>query len=421
MGRDNTGDYRQIGFVQRTNEEGENEIVYREEYYSYDDFAVPNWLINAKYKSSLLHQRCLDLIISNVPNGNYDREGSLIVQVDTSTIKRYLQVKGNGWYTSLDRVARTMAGQVLGYRNPETKEFRYFPFISKAELKEGRFTVRFVPEVAPILTKLYAYTNMNLTVNRKFESVYAKILYQQLKSECYYPKNTPKEIRTNKFYIEKSLAELRIQTACVNPELSAVRKVLNETGKNGQPDYERAVKAAKGEQMYKDYHSFKVNVLDVAVNQINELADYTKMNVRYEAIRAGRGARVVSIGFYVVLLKEKNISDINDVSQNTEETDKNEIYDQIAELIEEKMKVSDIIAIAETADYQMPKIEKAYAVAKQQKTIENLTGWMISAIKNNYEPVAIKKKENKNEFKKFKQRDYDYDKLVEELTSNNYI
>ena len=404
-------DYRQIGFVQRTDEMGKEEIVYREEYFLQDDFQYPNWLINAKYKSSLLGQRVLDLLVSNVPAGNYDREGSLIVQVDTATLKRYLKVKGNGWYTSLDRVARSMAGQVIGYKNPTTNEFRYFPFISKAELKDGRFTVRFVPEVAPILTKLYAYTNMNLTVNRQFESVYAKILYQILKSEAYYPKTVPKESRTNRFYIEKSLAELRIQTACVNPELSAVRNILNETGKNGQPDYERAVKAAKGEQMYKDYHAFKINVLDVAVNQINDLSDYTKMNVRYEAKRAGRGARVVSIGFFVTLLNANSSA----VAEIPIELDKNAIYDQITDIIEEKLRVSDIVSIAEAADYQIAKVEKAYTVAKQQKSISNLTGWMIKAIKNDYEPAIKKESFSKGDFSKFQQRDYNFDDLMKAI------
>ncbi len=409
---DNNDNFRQLCFVQRTDESGKEEVVYREEYYSYDDFQYPNWLINAKYKSTLLHQRVLDLIISNVPAGNYDKEGSLIVQVDTATLKRYLQVKGNGWYTSLDRAARNMTGQVIGYRNPETKEFRYFPFISKAELKNGRFSVRFVPEVAPILSKLYSYTNMNLTVNRKFESVYAKILFGILKSECYYPKTASKEMRSNKFYIEKSLAELRLSLATVNPELSSVRQVLNESGKNGQPDYERAVKSAK-EQAYKDYHAFKINVLDVAVNQINELQDYTKMEVYYEPIRAGRGAKVVSIGFYVTLLSASKAIQTTELT----EMNKNDIYDQITDLIDEKLKVSDIVAIAQAADYQVARVEKAYTVAKQQREIKNLARWMIKAIEENYEPSVEKKAEKRqiNKFNNFKQREYDYEELQREL------
>ncbi len=404
-------DFRQLGFVQRTDEAGNNEVIIREEYYSYDDFQYPNWLLNAKYKSSLLHQRVLDLIISNVPMGSYDREGSLIVQVDSATLKRYLGAKGNGWYTSLNRAAINMTGQVIGYKNPESHEFRYFPFISKAELKSGKFTVRFVPEVAPILTKLYTYTNMNLSVNRRFESVYAKILYATLKSECYYPKTARKEERTNRFYIEKSLAELRIQLGCVNPELSEVRNVLNETGRNGQPDYEKAVKAAKGQQTYKDFCEFRTKVLDAAVDHINELQEYTKMQVRYEPIRAGRGGRVVKIGFFVTLLSSANTERL--IASLSDE-EKEAILDQITDLIDEKLKVSEIVAIAEAADYQLARIEKAYSVAQEQNAkIMDLSKWMINAIKKNIEPGTTRQPQprKKNKFNDFTQRQYDYTAL----------
>lgn len=411
-------EFQQLSFIDEAGECKPGEMN-KDDYYSYDNFQYPNWLINAKYKSTLLHQRVLDMIIYNVPSGNYDKEGSLIVSVDAGTLKNYLQTKGNGWYTSLDRAAQNMTGQVIGYRNPDTKEFRYFPFISKAELAGGKFTVRFVPEVAPILTKLYRYTNMNLTVNRQFESVYAKILYAVLKSECYYPQSVPKERRTNKFYIRKSISELRVQLACVNPEMSAVRQVLNETGRTGYPDYDKAVKVAK-EQSYKDFYSFKVNVLDAAVNQINSLFDYTKMQVKYEPIRGGRGGKAVEIGFYVTLFSEAQT-----ISMKDELTDeqKEDVYDQITDLVDEKLRVSEIMEIAETADFQMDKIVAAYEIARTQKSqIKKMGRWLIKAISEEYkpnepigeqEPIKRRAQSKPNKFNNFSQRQYSKEELAE--------
>ena len=74
----------------------------------------------------------------------------------------------------------------------------------------------------------------------------------------------------------------------------------------------------------------------------------------------------------------------------------------------------DIPAIARAANYDITKIKKATSLFKSQTTkINNITGWIIRAIENDYE---VKSKPKKNSFNNFKQHDnYDMEELERKL------
>ncbi len=87
------------------------------------------------------------------------------------------------------------------------------------------------------------------------------------------------------------------------------------------------------------------------------------------------------------------------------------------------LSASDILTLAQTADYDLEKIQQAYDVLKSSKgKINDVVPWLISAIKNGYKPrnavpyQAVKK----NSFTDYEQRTYDYDDLMEKIRRSQH-
>lgn len=76
----------------------------------------------------------------------------------------------------------------------------------------------------------------------------------------------------------------------------------------------------------------------------------------------------------------------------------------------------DILSIAIISEYDIGKCKKAKAVLDQQTSgINNVAGWLIKAIREDYQPVRIKPAKRKNSFHNFHEREYDMDELEREL------
>ena len=114
------------------------------------------------------------------------------------------------------------------------------------------------------------------------------------------------------------------------------------------------------------------------------------------------------------------MDDIVDKMPLTDE-EKDNILDDIMGIFEERIKLKDLKAIAEAANYETDRVKKAYQIAKNsKKEIPNLVGFMISAIKGEWEDTPKKNNEsdsanNSNSFNQFEQRDIDFNELEEKL------
>ncbi len=87
------------------------------------------------------------------------------------------------------------------------------------------------------------------------------------------------------------------------------------------------------------------------------------------------------------------------------------------------LSASDILTIAQTADYDLEKIQQAYDVLKSNKgKINDVVSWLISAIKNGYRPrnAVPYQAAKKNSFTDYEQRTYDYDDLMEKIRRSQH-
>ena len=210
----------------------------------------------------------------------------------------------------------------------------------------------------------------------KYDSVYSFRLAEMLHSEAYTPAGMKK--RTS-WQVEYNLAELKFKLGVANGELSAVKNILNNSN---SPDYEKALEVCS-EKKYDKFCDLKKRCIVPAVEELNNKSD---LDISYELKTGGKGGKVYSIIFYMRL---KDDSNGKAVEEPLAEIDKDDVLERIMDLMQIKLK--DARNIAEAAAYDFTKIEEKYEIAAGQE-IDNIVGWMIAAIKNDYQQPVRKKK-----------------------------
>lgn len=385
--------------------------------YENSEYLKSNLLMGAKYKTSILGNKLIAISLSHLEYKEKGNSGDRTVrsQVTAAEIKALLNGNDGSFYKQINSAAAALTGQVMGMSNPETQSFKYISVIKTSEYRNGLFTVEYHEALSEYLMDIKKnYTILNLPLMLSFKNVYSFRLYELLRSRTFLPKNVKKNI--NKFKVSFSLAELKFSMGAVNADSD---KVKEELANRKNPNYEKAILNAT-EQVYKKWGDFKKAVMDPAVAEINgnKLSD---ISISYTTKKMGQGGSVYQIDFIVT--KENNDYK-NEIVLTQEEKD--EVLEQISELIEEPLKLKDIRSIAEAASYDFEKIETAYKIAKtNDDKIDNLTGFLIMAIKEEYELVEKKekpknkkspaKKVTKNKFTDFEQHNYDYADLEKKI------
>lgn len=371
------------------------------------EYKKSNFLISAKYKSSLLENKILAVSLTKVCK---DENGQLISTVTASELKKYMKKTNGSFYDQLYSCADNLANRQIVMEDRENNKFMILNIVQTAFYDNGRFTIKYNSDLERYLYGLQQnFTKLSLPVMMSFKSVYSFRLYELLKSKAYYPRDKKKS--ENLFRITFSLSELKLDLGAVNSSYDRVQRVL----KSSSPDYDKAVEAAK-EKTFARWGDFKDRVIDVAVKEINSLPEAC-MQVSYELGKSGRGGKVYEVAFIVkltngmsefaeqeVILTPSIVADMNIV----------EMIDNLLE--EEDMRVKDIKAIAVAAENDFERVKNAYDVYKKQKVhAANFTGWMIAAIKNGYKASG---KYSGYSFHDFEQNEYDFNQLEMELLSN---
>lgn len=371
------------------------------------EYKKSNFLISAKYKSSLLENKILAVSLTKVRK---DENGQLISTVTASELKKYMKKTNGSFYDQLYSCADNLTNRQIVMEDRENNKFMILNIVQTALYDNGRFTIKYNSDLERYLYGLQQnFTKLSLPVMMSFKSVYSFRLYELLKSKAYYPRD--KKRAENLFRITFSVSELKLDLGAVNSSYDRVQRVL----KSSSPDYDKAVEAAR-EKTFARWGDFKDRVIDVAVKEINSLPEAC-MNVSYELGKSGRGGKVYEVAFIVRLMNTAAELVEPDVIFKDVLTAEMSVVEKIDSLLEdEDMRVKDIKAIAIAAGNDYSRVENAYAIYRKQKVkAANFTGWMIAAIQNGYKES---KKFSGNSFNDFEQNTYDFDQLEMELLSN---
>lgn len=386
--------------------------------YKDNKYSKSNYLISAKYASSLLENKITAISLAKIQKKEYveDKNGRIVCNMTANELRKLLNANAGSFYSQLEPVAINMTSRTLGFSDPNKNGgvFDYISVVDRARYENGTFSIFYNSDVKEYLSDFKAnFTVLELPIMLKFKNVYSFRLYELLSSKSYYRKGIPKELKTQVFNIEFNLSELKLDMGVVNAELDAVRKELNN---KQAPNFDRAVEKSP-EKKFNTWYEFKRSVLDLAIKEINEKTD---MKVTFSPLKGGRGGKVYGVEF-IVDLTGRNVDAIKDVISSKEKMTEDEKIDFIIDVkcLLKGFPTKDVRAICKTSGYNFEKIEKAYELLKKQNDIENPTGWILSCLKNGYDD-HFKASNNKiNSFNNFHQRTYDYDELEKELLNVN--
>lgn len=354
-----------------------------------------NQLIEASYKLKPSQQKFLRVMASMI---NKNDEDFKMYEFKINELLELFELKDQSKYKEIPKQTRELMGNILTFKTD--KKIIQVPFLNYCEYEIGTGTLRvqFHPFLKPFylyLNKENPFTKYELINILPLRSVYSIRLYELLKQ---YEKLGNRTIEVDKL---KELFQ-------INPN------------------------------QYTRYNDFKRKVIMQAQK---ELPLKTDISFDFEEIKTGR--KVTSIRFYIHS-KTKNISNsesevekeisatIEEAPKELEETpqeqpkervkeppkEKEQLEDpayinelninQVKNIFQEKIKEREAKKILAAANGNLELIKEKYTLATNTQSIKNIVGWVIDAMKNNYQANNKTKIDN---FNNYEQRDYSKEQL----------
>ncbi|WP_309245481.1 replication initiation protein [Clostridium estertheticum] len=322
-----------------------------------------NSLINCNYDLSVQEQKIILTLASMVqPQDTEFKEYEFKIK----DFIELLGVKDEKKYTEIPRMTKELMKKVFEIR--EGKDILQLSWLSSVRYKtgEGIVILKFDSNLKPYMLELKElYTSYKLKNILSLKSKYSIRLYEILKSNL---------------FKKQVIIELE--------------EVKNMVGSK--------------EKTYDTYGNFKSKIL---TKSQKELAEKTDINFTYQEIKTGR--KVTSIKFCISTNKTtcKNeiaatLEKINPkLQQNMDD------INLIKEIINEPIKDIDALKLFEIAKGDINIIKEKYSYSAAVPKIGNMVGWIIDAIKNDYESPKGKV----NKFNEYEQREYDFEELEKKL------
>ena len=374
--------------------------------YSNLEVKKSNYLISAKFSCSLLEVQLLTLGVQRAAHGP---DGRITASFSAKEIRSLLDKDYKDVYSQLKKTAIKLLDNKIIIEDADSKKFAAANIVSACKSENGNFSIAFTKESEDIVLSLKGgFTPMNVKLLTSFSSVLSFRLYEILKSKTW----GSYKIADNLYSMNIDLSELRVTLGCLNIAHTEIAAMMS--GKESidfDKVIEKGFKIAEKDKTFKkpkwnDFREFRRGVLDVAIPEINEKSDII---VNYDPIRQGKGGKVVGITFTIepkVRKPERKVVEFR--RDNVTEDD---ILDEIFNMHDDRIRISEARAIAQAADYDLDRIREKNELS-MISSYNNWTAWMIAALKDDYKknkPGSRKKSSSK--FHNFSERDYDYSEL----------
>lgn len=357
-----------------------------------------NAYVMSHYSLSKNAQKILNMAISKIPKQPTDIEKQIQIEMTATEIKRFLETESGTIYETLDDAAKELTNVLIEIEGidengkAEKELVRPFPY---ARYNEGEIVIRFEQFMNKHLLNLSSnFVRYELTSIKGLRSKFSIRMFEIL--SCI-------EYKKHEYY---TLEEFKELIGCV------------KISKIGEGKHEEVVR----QDAYARFNDFKVRVLDTAKKELDALS---RLSFTYETETKGRKVIGLHINVYentpsAVAEKTKNEVVIDSTATEVVAISTMELMDLIDEcrtFLPAELKSSDITKLLEKAEYKVPVIREKYDIAKEQKEINNLVAWMLTAIEKDYSPQVVKMK--KTSKANFDERQYDRATLERELLHRN--
>ena len=371
-----------------------------------------NELINAMGKGTALSQKLFAIGMQHI---HVDETNNVVATIYGTDLRKMFKSSSGSLYEHIEALCdRQIKGATifdwnLLMKDKENGKIEAHQVVTDASFKNGTLTLRYNNSLTDKIVNLQKdYTVLSLAETLNLKSVYSLRLYEMLKSAYDYQSAVTK--KQGEMVFEYLLPELKLELGIIN---SGGSKEIKAELEKESPDYDRIDELAEktGQNKYKEFKIFNRNVLLKAKEELNKK---TSLIVDYEPIKSGRKA--VGIRFFVTKKDIEASKTVQSVQAN-----RDEILDELIDLMHDDFKLREIREIAEAADYDISKIKKAYEYMQNYGSdIDVPIAFIKDCIKKGYYNTESKTKSAKNTaFNNFSQRtDYDFEELERKLLEN---
>ncbi len=370
-----------------------------------------NELINAMGKGTALSQKLFAIGMQHI---TVDNTNNVVATIYGSELRKMFNSSSGSLYEHIEALCdRQIKGATifdwnLLMKDKENGKIEAHQVVTDASFKDGTLKLRYNNSLTDKIVNLQKnYTILSLADTLSLKSVYSLRLYEMLKAAYDYKRALTKEPGEQEF--EYNLTELKLELGIIN---SGGSKEIKTELEKDFPDYDKIDELAEktGQTKYKEYKIFNRNVLSKAKEELNKK---TSLTVDYEPIKSGR--RAVGIRFFVS--QKENLSE----KSKAPVINKDEVLDDLIDLLHDDFKVKEIREIAEFAEYDIDKVRKSYEYMNSyDKQIDIPIAFIKDCIKNEYyNNKAVPKYPSKNIFNNFEQNsDVDFEELEKSLLDN---
>lgn len=395
--------------MQSVDKENRNQIVINNKSYK-----KSNELINAMGKGTALSQKLFAIGMQNI---YVDDKNHVVATIYGTELRKMFKSSSGSLYEHIEALCdkqvkgATIFDWTLLMKDKKNGKIEAHSVVTDASFKNGTLTLRYNDYLTDKIINLQKdYTILSLADTLSLKSVYSLRLYEMLKSAYDYQSAVTKN--KGELVFDYNLTELKLDLGIINSGGS--RGEISAELEKSEPNYDRIEQLAEktGQTKYKEFKVFNRNVLSKAKDELNEK---TSLDIDYEPIKNGR--KTAGIRFFV---KKKDTA-VKDVTKPLE-VNKEDVLDELIDLMHDDFKLREIREIAETADYDIIRIKKAYEyMTGYGGTVEVPIAFMKDCIKNEYyENTSGAKKTSKNSFSSFENQrtDIDFDELEKQLLDN---
>ncbi len=395
-------------------------------------YSKSNALVNSKGKANLLAQKLFAIGIQQAEED--EKTGILTTTLRGTDLKKIFGTNRGSFYDDIKALVEPIKGKpsLLDWRvvftDDQSKTVEAINVIMDCKFEDGIFQIRYNDKVNKQIRELKAnYTVFSLAETIPLKSLYSFKLYEILKSEYdrqdYLAKKNG-EWHANAVYVmDIELTDLKLRFGIIDASISPE---ITQALKKSNPDYreierlteELPPELKKEHVKYKRFDNFRKSTIEVAKK---ELAEKTSIFFDYDQLKSGRGGKTTGIRFFIHKKVENPEPDVVESEEKElSEDEKYEIIFEMKDILGKDFSAKDVIAIAQTAKYDVEKVKFAYELMLSNPgQISNPTGWLIDAIQKGYEkPKQRNAKPRTNSFNNFEQTTIDFVELENQLLDN---